>query len=102
VLGLSCLVTNLGIADFIRLRAGLAPKHWKPTRTGSWDAGYETTAYFLDFVDKQIYPGFVACVNEWLGQECAADRSYDETRMFSEVMPGWGWDTLWSQYVESQ
>jgi hypothetical protein len=91
--------SDVGIADFVRLRAGLAPKHWKPSKQGNWDSGYETTAYFLDYVDKQIYPGFVACINEWLGQRCLTDEPYDEIRMFNEVMPGWDWNTLWSMYV---
>jgi len=91
---------NLGIADFVRLRAGLAPPHWTPSPRGKkWDQGYETTAYFLDYVDHEVYPGFVACVNEWLGQECERDGSYNEKRMFEEVMPGWGWDVLWEQYL---
>lgn len=85
----------------MRLRAGLVPSHWKRSPEGkNWDAGYETTAYFLDYVDSKIYPGFVACVNEWLGQEVARDGSYDEQRMFAEVMPGWGWDVLWEQWCE--
>ncbi|KAL0491975.1 protease HtpX [Acrasis kona] len=42
-----------GIADFIRLRAGLAAPHWKKEHGGKWDAGYQKTAMFLDFVDKK-------------------------------------------------
>jgi Peptidase of plants and bacteria len=90
-----------GIADFVRLRAGLAPSHWRHEPKGKkWDAGYETTAYFLDYVDKDIYPGFVACVNEWLGQTCVKDGVYDERQMFEDVMPGWDWNLLWDQWCE--
>jgi len=98
---LSPAQTHVGIADFVRLRADLAPPHWNPaTKDGKkWDSGYETTAYFLDYVDREVYQGFVACVNEWLGQECENDRSYNEHRLFEEVMPGWGWDVLWTQYI---
>ena len=86
----------------MRLRAGLSPPHWKPSPQGKkWDQGYETTAYFLDYVDKAVYPGFVACVNEWLGQECENDGSYNERKMFEEIMPGWSWSLLWEQYLGS-
>jgi hypothetical protein len=79
----------------------LAPPHWNPSPHGkSWDAGYETTAYFLDFVDEKIYPGFVACVNEWIGQQRMKDGWYDEKKLFAEIMPGWGWDVLWEQWCE--
>lgn len=30
-----------GIADFVRLKAGLAPPHWKPGPRSRWDEGYE-------------------------------------------------------------
>jgi hypothetical protein len=92
----------IGIADFVRLRANLAPPHWDKSPKGKkWDAGYATTAYFLDYVDREVYPGFVACVNEWLGQECLRDGMYDEERLFAEVMPGWGWEVLWDQWCEN-
>jgi Peptidase of plants and bacteria len=91
----------VGIADFVRLRAGLAPSHWNKSPKGKkWDDGYDVTAYFLDYVDSEIYPGFVACVNEWLGQECAKDGWYEEERLFGEVMPGWGWNVLWELWCE--
>ncbi|KAJ3907233.1 peptidase of plants and bacteria-domain-containing protein [Lentinula edodes] len=55
-----------GIADCVRLHAKLSPPHWKriapkgkhvPEPNGkwtwdwNWDAGYERTAYFLDWID---------------------------------------------------
>ena len=91
-----------GIADFVRLRAGLAPSHWKtsPVRK-KWDQGYEVTAYFLEYIDREVYPGFVAFVNEWIGQQTVKDGKYDEEEMFAEVMPGWDWDILWEQYLEN-
>ncbi|KAF5374935.1 hypothetical protein D9758_000561 [Tetrapyrgos nigripes] len=49
-----------GIADFIRLKASLAPPHWNRSTArpsdpskGKWDAGYEKTAYFLDWIDRK-------------------------------------------------
>ncbi|KAK7465537.1 hypothetical protein VKT23_005511 [Stygiomarasmius scandens] len=45
-----------GIADFIRLRASLSPPHWKHSNSGKWDAGYEKTAFFLDWIDHRQPP----------------------------------------------
>lgn len=44
-----------GIADFVRLKAGLSPSHWKrPTKKGDkWDSGYQITAYFLEWLEKR-------------------------------------------------
>ncbi|KAH8922433.1 plant basic secretory protein [Atractiella rhizophila] len=42
-----------GIADWVRLRSSLDPPHWssrKPAKGTRWDAGYERTAFFLDFL----------------------------------------------------
>lgn len=81
-----------GIADYVRLRAELAPPHWKMTRGGKWDSGYERTGYFLDWAQKK-HPGFV--------EECnsALARKWDE---------GWcrqhcqrDWEELWQEYQES-
>ncbi|KAJ1499194.1 hypothetical protein HMI54_012007 [Coelomomyces lativittatus] len=49
-----------GIADYVRLHAGLAPPHWKlPDPTSlmkqRWDQGYEVTAFFLTWLQAQ-YP----------------------------------------------
>jgi len=88
-----------GIADFVRLRGGFEAKHWREEPIGKkWDQGYETTAYFLDWVDKNIYEGFVALVNQWLGNNV----KYDEGTMFDEIMPGWSWAILWDQYLATK
>ncbi|KAK2461531.1 hypothetical protein APHAL10511_005994 [Amanita phalloides] len=42
-----------GIADFVRLRANLAPPHWSKITNGNWDAGYEKTGYFLDWIENR-------------------------------------------------
>ncbi|KAJ7492118.1 hypothetical protein FB451DRAFT_1336147 [Mycena latifolia] len=54
-----------GVADFVRLHADLAPPHWKrETRPGdTWDAGYQTTAYFLEWIEEQRGPGTVRALN---------------------------------------
>ncbi|KAI8828386.1 hypothetical protein BC829DRAFT_344015, partial [Chytridium lagenaria] len=41
-----------GIADLVRLHLGLSPPHWKKAaRNRRWDGGYDTTAYFLNFIE---------------------------------------------------
>lgn len=52
-----------GIADYIRLIAGLAPPHWVKAGAGErWDQGYDITAYFLQYCES-LKPGFVRDVN---------------------------------------
>ncbi|GLJ24733.1 hypothetical protein SUGI_0472840 [Cryptomeria japonica] len=52
-----------GIADYVRLTAGLAPSHWvNPGSGDKWDQGYDVTALFLQYCDS-ISSGFVANIN---------------------------------------
>ncbi|RAK98665.1 basic secretory family protein [Aspergillus ibericus CBS 121593] len=61
-----------GIADFVRLKAGLEPPHWKrPTsakeRSEKWDQGYQHTAYFLAWLeDVRVGKGAVGLLNDRL------------------------------------
>ena len=41
-----------GIADFVRLKAELSPPHWKKEKPEQWDAGYQTTAFFLEWLES--------------------------------------------------
>ncbi|KAJ7201357.1 hypothetical protein GGX14DRAFT_465181 [Mycena pura] len=54
-----------GIADFVRLRAGLAPPRWRRVakRHDRWDAGYEKTGYFLEWVEALAGAGTVRKLN---------------------------------------
>src|SRR2546423_8596784 len=55
-----------GIADFVRLRAGLAPPHWgsaKEELGDTWDSGYQKTAYFLDWLEERHGSGTVGKIN---------------------------------------
>ena len=79
-----------GIADYVRLRAGLAPPHWKRGRGSRWDEGYDVTAYFLDWIEKR-YAGFVRGVNAIL-----KDANWDE-EVF-KLITGNTVDELWKKY----
>ncbi|KAI0347964.1 plant basic secretory protein, partial [Trametopsis cervina] len=83
-----------GIADWVRLRAGYAPPHWREGRGGTWDAGYEATGYFLDWIEERYGYGTVRELNEELGK-----RAYDEG-MFKELT-GRKISKLWTLYRES-
>ncbi|OJD24908.1 hypothetical protein ACJ73_03732 [Blastomyces percursus] len=61
-----------GIADFVRLKAGLVPPHWerpmsKAERGGRWDQGYQITAFFLEWIeDVKVGEGAVGMLNDRL------------------------------------
>jgi hypothetical protein len=81
-----------GIADFVRLRAGLGPAHWvAPGQGSSWDKGYDVTARFLDYCDALIKPGFVAELNAMMKENRYSDD------YFVQIL-GKSVDELWSDY----
>lgn len=84
-----------GIADFVRLKAGLAPPHWKKERRDNWDQGYQHTGYFLEWIETQYGEGSIRRVNEAL-----MNKRYDEevfwTKLFSK-----GVKDLWSEYCRT-
>ncbi|KAE9969617.1 hypothetical protein BLS_005299 [Venturia inaequalis] len=81
-----------GIADFVRLRAGFVPGHWKKEAGGEWDAGYQHTGYFLDYLERRFGDGMVVKINETL-----RDRVYKEKRFWEECC-GCGVEELWEEY----
>ncbi|KAG6856017.1 hypothetical protein H0H87_008334 [Tephrocybe sp. NHM501043] len=84
-----------GVADYVRHRAGLAPPHWPqpPAPSRRWDAGYETTAYFLVWLDAppQYGPGFVQRLNARLETGPYRDAVFEE-------LTGCSVDALWGAY----
>lgn len=90
-----------GIADYVRLKAGLAPPHWaKGKRVGErWDEGYQRTAFFLEWMEREEVgvggKGAVARINRGL----AGRREYQEEEFWREVL-GMGVGELWRRYVE--
>lgn len=77
----------------MRLRAGLAPPHWVEGRGGTWDAGYEATGFFLDWLERRYGFGVVAELNLAL-----RDRPYDDA-LFRELT-GRKVGKLWKLYRE--
>ena len=79
--------------DWVRLRAGLAPPHWVEGRGDRWDAGYEATGFFLDWLEERYGYGTVAELN---GALCA--RPWSEG-LFKELT-GRRIAKLWRLYRE--
>jgi hypothetical protein len=80
-----------GIADYVRLRAGFTPPHWTRSGGDKWDAGYQTTGYFLDWIEKRYGQGTVQELNGGM-----KDKEWDE-KMFKEVT-GRKVGKLWKMY----
>ncbi|KAJ6041834.1 uncharacterized protein N7446_012900 [Penicillium canescens] len=100
-----------GIADFVRLKAGLEPPHWKKPqskdeRPEKWDMGYQHTAYFLAWLeDVRVGRGAVGMVNDRLlrvGYVGEGDQEGDEAvggRIgFWKGLFGSGVADLWEEY----
>ena len=84
-----------GIADWVRLRSDLSPPHWSREVDGDWDAGYQHTAYFLDYLEQRFGDGTVRGMNERLR------KSRYEADSFWHQCVGQSVDTLWHDYGES-
>ncbi|MCO5556723.1 hypothetical protein L7F22_010274 [Adiantum nelumboides] len=82
-----------GIADYVRLTAGLAPHHWvKPGQGDRWNQVYDVTAYFLQYCDS-LQSGFEAALNAKLAP--GWDVSCFEDLLGASV------DRLWASYKET-
>ncbi|KAJ9619278.1 hypothetical protein H2203_008607 [Taxawa tesnikishii (nom. ined.)] len=84
-----------GVADWVRLNAGHVPPHWKREADGDWDAGYQHTGYFLDWVEKSVGEGSVRKLNARL-----REGKYDEDG-FWEGLFGEKVGQLWKEYGKS-
>ena len=81
-----------GVADWVRMYSGLGPPHWKRVAGQKWDAGYEHTAYFLEYLETRVGAGFVRRLNEKL-----RIGRYEEKRFWTELC-GRTVEQLWSDY----
>lgn len=83
-----------GVADWIRLTAGLASAGWSPrARGGNWYDGYTTTAYFLAWIQSTHKPRFVNQLNQKMAQSWSND--------FFLQLVGRSVDELWQDYQNS-
>jgi hypothetical protein len=84
-----------GIADWVRLKAGFAPPHWKRHIDCDWDAGYERTGYFLEWLEEEHCVDIVRKINEAM-REC----EYDEDKFWHGCCKT-GIKELWADYKKS-
>jgi len=84
-----------GIADWVRLKAGHAPPHWKREGDGDWDAGYQHTGYFLEWLEGRFGEDVVVRLNEML----RGQRYHEET--FWRGLVGTPVGELWIEYGKS-
>ncbi|KAG8526497.1 uncharacterized protein KY384_008697 [Bacidia gigantensis] len=81
-----------GIADFVRLKAGLDPPHWKREQAEKWDQGYQHTAYFLEWIETKYGQGSVRRINDGL-----KDAKYDEGDFWRGLFES-SVNDLWEKY----
>ena len=84
-----------GVADWVRLKAGYAPPHWKRRGDCNWDAGYERTAYFLEWLEKEHGCDVVRKINQSLRVS-----KYDADKMWHNCC-GKSIEELWEGYKKS-
>jgi hypothetical protein len=81
-----------GVADWVRLKAGYAPPHWKRHIDCEWDAGYERTGYFLEWLEQKHGVDVVRRINDAM-REC----EYDADKVWLGCCKK-GVDELWEEY----
>ena len=81
-----------GVADFVRLKAGYSPPHWKRSPGDRWDAGYQHTAFFLEWLEHVYGTGKVMAINERL-----KGVKYDEDKLWKDLF-GHNVSKLWNTY----
>lgn len=81
-----------GVADWVRLRCDLSPPHWRREADGAWDAGYQHTAYFLDYLETRFGDGTVQRLNERLRVQ-----RYEEKPFWTELV-GRPVEQLWKDF----
>ncbi|KAI4910148.1 hypothetical protein J4E90_007579 [Alternaria incomplexa] len=84
-----------GVADWVRLKAGFAPPHWKRHGDCEWDAGYERTGYFLEWLEKEHGEDVVRRLNEGM-----REKKYDGEALWKGCC-GKGVEELWEEYKKS-
>lgn len=88
-----------GVADYVRWKSGLGAEHWrkeKPQKDQSWDAGYERTGWFLEWIEDKTKggKGWVKRVNVRLAKEPWGDWVWKYAGVLDV-------DSLWKRYIAS-
>ena len=83
-----------GIADFVRLEAGLIPPHWRRDPGETWDSGYEKTGFFLHWLEQNWGEGTVRRINHRL-----KEKKYEEEEFWNGLF-GQSVQTLWEKYCK--
>jgi len=84
-----------GIADYVRLKAGLGAAHWRRQPGNKWDAGYQATGYFLEWIEVKFGEGSIRRVNQAL-----QDEKYEEEKFWDSLF-GSHVTVLWEEYLKS-
>ncbi|KAJ5301416.1 hypothetical protein PENANT_c023G08639 [Penicillium antarcticum] len=99
-----------GIADFVRLKSGLEPPHWKKPqskegRSEKWDSGYQHTAFFLAWLeDVRVGKGAVGMLNDrllrvgYVGEDEEGNEAVGGRVGFWRGLFGTGVADLWEEY----
>lgn len=82
-----------GIADFVRLKGGVASATWQRNLNSGPLAGYSATAYFLEYADTQ-YPNYVRSLNRLMANGWNND-------FYAQVGGGTNINDLWTRYVQA-
>jgi len=90
-----------GVADWVRLRGDFVPPHWKREagEDVKWDAGYQTTGYFLDWIENAYGEGSVRRINEALREHEYKEHSFWKHLFGKHVSELW---TAYAKEVEKQ
>jgi Peptidase of plants and bacteria len=87
-----------GIADYVRLKSGYIPAHWNSAKLSDrWNAGYESTAFFLDWVETYTCTSFVKRVNLYF-----RNSAWDDTDDVFLRLTGSKLEQLWSTYCSER
>lgn len=84
-----------GNIDYVRLHEKLGPPHWRARGGDQWDAGYDLTAYFLNWIDQRYGEDSIKKLNMLL-----KDHKWDENELLKEVT-GRTVSQAWTLYCES-
>ncbi|KAL4970253.1 basic secretory family protein [Aspergillus stella-maris] len=94
-----------GVADFVRLKAGLSPPHWtRPSsakeRPEKWDSGYQHTAYFLAWLeDVRVGRGAVGVLNDRLARAGYVGDGYGKPKEEAAKHNGF-WKVLYGNTIQ--